>query len=222
VGEMGRGGDGAGEGAWRTGSNDSCVAMQLGTACRVSVGMQRSPVLLLAPLLLLLACDGESGDGGGSSSSGMAGSSGDAETPGTTGGAGSTGAGSQGTTTGPDETAGGSTTAQETSSTGHAGDSSTGGEVPTSGPGVLPGETGLDAFCRRYVECGGTYYADQDECIDASVGYWGECAEVTEALDAFGACMSEIACDEYNPDTYNPASTPCSEQWGEVGDAGPC
>lgn len=90
------------------------------------------------------------------------------------------------------------------------------GTGPTSGPGVLPGETGLDAFCRRYVECGGTYYADEQACIDASLDYWGECAARRDALDAFGACMSEIECTDYDPDAYNPASTPCSEQWSDL------
>ena len=90
------------------------------------------------------------------------------------------------------------------------------GSGPTSGPGVLPGETGLDAFCRRYFECGGTYYADEQACIDASLDYWGECAARRDALDAFGACMSEIECTDYDPDAYNPASTPCAQEWSDL------
>jgi hypothetical protein len=100
------------------------------------------------------------------------------------------------------------------------GSESTGG--PTSGPGVLPGEGGLEAFCRRYVECGGTYYADEQACIDASYDYWGDCASRAAALDAFGACMAEIECSDWSPDAYNPASTPCAEQWQGVGASDPC
>ncbi len=105
-------------------------------------------------------------------------------------------------------------------STGASADESTGG--PTSGPGVLPGETGLDAFCRRYFECGGTYYADEQDCIDASLDYWGECATRRDAQDAFGACMADIACDDYDPDAYNPASTPCAEQWSDLQQSPSC
>jgi len=94
--------------------------------------------------------------------------------------------------------------------------------APTDGPGVLPGEDGMDAFCRRYKECGGTYYADQQECLDATYDYWGDCPSRKTALDGFGACMSEIDCNDWNPDSYNPNSTPCAEQWGEVGAADPC
>jgi hypothetical protein len=96
------------------------------------------------------------------------------------------------------------------------------GDVPTSGPGVLPGEGGLEAFCRRYVECGGTYYADEQACIDASYDYWGDCATRAAALDEFGACMADIECTDWSPDAYNPASTPCAEQWQGVGSSEPC
>jgi hypothetical protein len=96
------------------------------------------------------------------------------------------------------------------------------GAPPTSGPGVRPGEGGLEAFCRRYVECGGTYYADEQACLDASYGYWGECASRAAALDVFGACMSEIECSDWSPDAYNPASTPCAEQWGDLDASEPC
>ncbi len=94
--------------------------------------------------------------------------------------------------------------------------------MPTTGPGVLPGETGLDSMCRRALECGSTYYADAQDCIDQGVGYWGECTDVMTALDDFGACMSEMACEDYNPDAYNPNSTPCADLWGELQNAGPC
>jgi hypothetical protein len=100
------------------------------------------------------------------------------------------------------------------------GEGTTGG--PTSGPGVLPGETGLEAFCRRYVECGGTYYDGEQACIDASYDYWGDCPSRAAALDEFGACMSEIECTDWSPDAYNPASTPCAEQWQGVSASEPC
>lgn len=93
---------------------------------------------------------------------------------------------------------------------------------PTSGPGVLPGEDGMDAFCRRYVECGGTYYSGEQECLDETYGYWGDCPSRKAALDAFGACMSELDCGEWNPDAYNPNSTPCAAQWGDVQGSEPC
>ena len=81
---------------------------------------------------------------------------------------------------------------------------------------TLPGETGIDSFCRRYVECGGTYYADSQACLDETFGYWGECPSRRAALDAFGACMSELDCSEWNPDAYNPGSTPCAQQWSDL------
>ncbi|MBZ5714111.1 hypothetical protein [Nannocystis pusilla] len=94
--------------------------------------------------------------------------------------------------------------------------------APTDGPGVLPGEDGMDAFCRRYKECGGTYYGDQQECLQATYDYWGDCPSRKAALDGFGACMSELDCGEWNPDAYNPGSTPCAAEWGEVGASEPC
>ena len=103
-----------------------------------------------------------------------------------------------------------------------SGDPSTDPSSTTDGPGVLPGETGIDSFCRRYVECGGTYYADAQECMDASLGYWGECPSRRAALDAFGACMSELDCSEWNPDAYNPGSTPCAQQWSDLQSSEAC
>lgn len=119
-----------------------------------------------------------------------------------------------------------SSTDDPTASTTDAADTATGtestGEGPTSGPGVLPGEGGLEAFCRRYVECGGTYYADEQACIDAAYDYWGDCATRAAALDEFGACMADIECTDWSPDGYVPASTPCAEQWEGVGASEPC
>jgi hypothetical protein len=117
-----------------------------------------------------------------------------------------------------------STAAEDTASSGSeasSGDTST-TTGPTSGPGVLPGETGLEAFCRRYFECGGSYYADQQACIDESYGYWGDCPSRAAALDAFGACMSVIECTDWTPDAYNPASTPCAAEWEDLGASDPC
>lgn len=102
-----------------------------------------------------------------------------------------------------------------------AGESTT-APAPTDGPGVLPGETGIDSFCRRYVECGGTYYADEQACLDETFGYWGECPSRRAALDAFGGCMSELDCSEWNPDAYNPGSTPCAEQWSDLQSSPSC
>jgi hypothetical protein len=126
-------------------------------------------------------------------------------------------------TTGPDDT-GSSSGADTSASSTDADDTETGttGAGPTSGPGVLPGEGGLEAFCRRYVECGGTYYADQQACIDASYDYWGACESRADALDVFGACMADIECTDWSPDAYNPASTPCAEQWQGVAASDPC
>ena len=42
------------------------------------------------------------------------------------------------------------------------------------------------------------------------------------AQDSFGACMSEIECRDWSPDAYNPASTPCAEQWQQLGASEPC
>jgi hypothetical protein len=79
-----------------------------------------------------------------------------------------------------------------------------------------PPPTGLDGFCDHYIDCGGTYYANADACVDASVDYWGECARPD--LDAFGDCMLELSCEEWgDPDAYNPSSTPCAEPYGELG-----
>lgn len=203
------------------------------------VRMRLQRLLLVLPLLSPLACDDDTNDGGetpGTTSGSGAETDPAEETTANPSGtsAGTATTGTSATTTPSTTTSDGGETTDDgsesstsgnvptTSGTGTSEGESSTGEVPTSGPGVLPGEGGLEAFCRRFFECGGGYYSDEQDCIDASVNYWGECAEVTEALDGFGACMSEIECDDYNPDTYNPASTPCSEQWSDVQSAGPC
>ncbi len=186
--------------------------------------MRLAPLVLVAPLLLLSACDSgtEPDDVAGSTSTST-------DTPDPSGppaGESSTGTGGGSTSDAVSTSTTGDDPPDPTDATdpgsSEGGEESSTGEPPTSGPGVLPGESGIEAFCRRYVECGGTYYADQQDCLDATVGYWGECAEVAAALDDFGACMSDIACEDYNPDAYNPANTVCAEQWGDVGSAGPC
>ncbi|MEM6292177.1 MAG: hypothetical protein AAGA54_12955 [Myxococcota bacterium] len=122
-------------------------------------------------------------------------------------------------TTGAEETTGDVETTGDTETS--SGESS-GGDVPTSGPGVLPGETGQEAMCRRALECGGTYFPTAEECIDSGTDYWGSCPDVQAALDAFGACMAGLACDEYNPDGYIPGNTPCGDLYGDLQDVGPC
>ena len=81
------------------------------------------------------------------------------------------------------------------------------------------GPTGLEGYCERYKECGGTYYPTAEDCVEASLNYWGDCPQMQAALDAFGDCMMTIDCDDYNPDTYNPANTDCAAEWQGVYDA---
>ncbi|MDP2312207.1 MAG: hypothetical protein Q8P41_04825 [Pseudomonadota bacterium] len=90
---------------------------------------------------------------------------------------------------------------------------------PTTGPGVLGDETGLEAMCRRYVECGGSYYADAEACIQASYDYWGECTSAKDALNALGECVANVECGEYNPDSYTPSSVGCGDEWSDLGAA---
>ena len=92
----------------------------------------------------------------------------------------------------------------------------------TSGDTTGVVQSGLEAFCSHYVDCGGTYYEDEADCVDASLSYWGECPSRREAQDVFGECMAEIPCDEWNPDAYNPNNTVCAEQWQALGDSEPC
>lgn len=190
-----------------------------------------SPRLLLLAALCLTAsaCNGKDDgddDGTGTLNPATPATPADSDTPdpGTTGGeaptTGSEPAGTTGDATASDATSAGPTTTPPDETT--AAEGSTTAPAPTDGPGVLPGETGLDAFCRRYVECGGTYYADAQACIDESLGYWGECPSRRAALDAFGACMSEIECTDWNPDAYNPGSTPCAQEWSDLGASDPC
>ena len=83
------------------------------------------------------------------------------------------------------------------------------------------GAQGLQGYCEYYKECGGTYYADAEECVQESIGYWGECRQ--PELDAFGDCMMGLTCEEWgNPDAYNPSGTECGDEWQALNDAGRC
>ena len=90
-------------------------------------------------------------------------------------------------------------------------------EEATTGPGVLGDETGLEAMCRRFFECGGALYENEEECIQASYDYWGECSAVVDALDALGACVADVECSEYNPDSYHPGAIGCGDEFEELG-----
>ena len=183
--------------------------------------------LAAACLCMLLACAANDGGDTGASSSTAAPMTDASATAGDTGNTGNTGtaAGTTGSSTDIPTTdvptTGGSTDATATATTEASAGEST-GPAPTDGPGVLPGETGLEAFCRRYGECGGTYYADEQACLDASLDYWGSCPSRRTALDNFGACMSELDCNDWSPDAYQPASTPCAAQWEQVGASASC
>jgi hypothetical protein len=190
---------------------------------------------LAACLCTLLACttkDGEDTDASSSTAGPMTGASTSAEDTGTGSGtvgdvtsdSSSTAASTTETPTTGDSTDASATATSDASTTANteASASESTGPAPTDGPGVLPGETGLEAFCRRYVECGGTYYDDAQACMDESLGYWGSCPSRRTALDNFGACMSEMACSDWSPDAYNPNDTPCAEQWSQVGASEPC
>jgi hypothetical protein len=79
-----------------------------------------------------------------------------------------------------------------------------------------PSRSGLEEFCDRYFVCGGTYYANAADCVNQSVAFWGNCTQRRAALDAFSTCMAAIPCADYNPNAYNPASTPCASLWAAL------
>ena len=106
----------------------------------------------------------------------------------------------------PDE---GSPTDSDTASTDTDTDST---DTDTSGPGPA----GLERYCQRYKECGGLYYETADDCVDASLDFWGSCPEQQSALNDFGDCMEHVPCEDYDPDTYDPAQTSCSDEWTVV------
>jgi hypothetical protein len=195
------------------------------------------PLSLAACLCTLVACSKDDGDTDPSASTSAAtdapgtdassASQSTTDAPATTSGDASSDGPGSATTAASDPTTATPTTGNgETTDHGETTDPSAGetttAPAPTDGPGVLPGETGIDSFCRRYVECGGTYYADEQACLDETFGYWGECPSRRAALDAFGACMSELDCSEWNPDAYNPGSTPCAQQWSDLNASEAC
>jgi hypothetical protein len=193
----------------------------------VNLQLARQQKLVAAALWLffLPACGTSDGGSAGTSTDGAtdaSSSSSAASTGGPTAdpttGAPTTGA-PDATTGAPDPTTGATPT--DTGATTQEPDGTT-APAPTDGPGVLPGESGLDAFCRRFKECGGEYYEDAQACIDASHDYWGDCPTRQAALDAFGACMSELDCGDWSPDNYNPNGTPCAEQWQQLGASRAC
>lgn len=96
------------------------------------------------------------------------------------------------------------------------------GVVADSGDSGGSGLFGLQRYCQAYKDCGGTYYATAQDCVDASLDYWGSCPSRRDALDTFGECMADVSCDSYNPDTYNPNNTECSAQWSAIAQANAC
>ena len=121
-------------------------------------------------------------------------------------------------TGGADEDTGSADTGSVDTQTPDTPRSDTAGSGGDGGGGGGSGRTGLEGYCDHYVDCGGTYYADAEECVQASIDHWGECRR--DELDTFGNCMMELSCDEWgNPDAYNPSSTPCADEWSAIGNA---
>jgi hypothetical protein len=89
-----------------------------------------------------------------------------------------------------------------------------------AGDGASPC-SGLNGFCDHYKDCGGTWYTTAQDCIDASLDYWGDCRR--PQLDAFGDCMCTVSCADWgDPDVYNPNDTPCADEWSAVESAPGC
>ena len=156
-------------------------------------------ITLLLGIAWLVGCASDPGRGAGSAGEG--GSDDDAS------GSGSDSSGSEGSSG-----TGGAGTSGTTSSGTSTGVGAGGAGTTSTGAG---GATGLEGFCEHYFECGGSYYADVQACVDEAVAYWGECRR--PELDAFGDCMIGVSCEEWgNPEAYDPASTPCARQWQAV------
>lgn len=94
----------------------------------------------------------------------------------------------------------------------------TGAHTPDGGSdsGSTTSPAGVEAYCMRYFECGGAYYEDVDSCVAATTDFWGMCPARRTVLDAFADCMVTMPCEDYDPDAYDPAATPCGEQWQDV------
>ena len=117
----------------------------------------------------------------------------------------------------------------EADSSNHA-DADAGTEAPDSGSGDGDGDAGteepvlrfgLEGFCDHYKECGGSYDATAQDCIDRSMRYWGDCRR--DLLDAWSECMKTIPCEGWNPDAYQPANVGrCEEEWQTLREADSC
>jgi|GEM_PF-1931325 len=93
---------------------------------------------------------------------------------------------------------------------------------PEAEPEPQPGDASL-AYCAHAIEaCGASYYDTAQDCYDAAVAYWGSCESRLNALDAFNTCMLDVPCDDYNPDSYNPSSTPCADEYAALGSSDGC
>lgn len=99
------------------------------------------------------------------------------------------------------------------------GGGSSDGAVADSGSS---GATGLEHFCQRYFVCGGTTYADVNDCVGQSLDYWGTCSTRRAALDAFSECMANLDCSEYDPNGFIPGNTPCASLWTALQNTPPC
>ena len=82
--------------------------------------------------------------------------------------------------------------------------------------------SGLERYCARYKECGGVFHDTAEDCVQASLDYWGECLTRRDALDAFGDCMEHVPCEDYDPDSYDPATTVCADEWSALVESDPC
>lgn len=97
------------------------------------------------------------------------------------------------------------------------GEPSTEPAMEPAAPPPMPGDVHL-ASCEHGLECGGEYYDTAEECAQAGRNYWGECEAMLNALDAFGACILNVPCGEYNPDAYIPADIGCGAEYAGLGD----
>lgn len=178
------------------------------------------PVAISA-CLGLLACGSEDSDDGGSSSTGSS----------STGSSGASSTGTSGSSSDAPMTDTGTSESPTGSSEGPGDDGST--AAPTGGVDATTGETGgdttlpppdmgFDAYCRRYIECGGTYYTDEQDCLDESYQYWGTCPERLALLEALGACVQGLTCEEFGPNTNPPSSTPCGQYYDDLVASDPC
>jgi hypothetical protein len=93
------------------------------------------------------------------------------------------------------------------------------GDASTTNEGGS-GPSGLEGFCAHYFQCGGTYYKDVADCVDQGVSYWGACKR--PLLDAFGTCMMQVPCTNWDPSAYDPNATPCAAQWSAIAQAPAC